>query len=117
MHKKALKIWCRALGEDHVDVAMSLESIGFVYGDQGKHAEAVEVLDKALAIYDRALGIDSRHSARVHCNIAISKSKSGDIAGALESAKESVRIHTKLGVDDSTSQKAAEFLRELEDMG
>ena len=41
MHEKALKILRRALGEDHVNVAKSLQSIGIVYAKQGKLAEAL----------------------------------------------------------------------------
>ena len=69
---------------------------------------------KALATYDRALGVDNRDSARVYHNIAISKKRSGDDAGALESARESVRIYTKLGINDTKSQDAADVLKELE---
>ena len=114
MLQKALKIRRRALGEDHVDVATSLANIGRVYADQGKHVKALETFDKALATYDRALGVDSRDSAGVYYNIAIDKKRCGDAAGALESARESVRIYTKLGINSQTSQGAADFLKELE---
>ena len=39
---------------------------------------------------------------------------SGDAAGALESAREAVRIYTMHGVNDSFSQHAVDLLRELE---
>jgi tetratricopeptide (TPR) repeat protein len=95
-------------------VASSLENIGLVYADQGKHVEALEMYGKALATYDRALGVDNMDSARVYHNIAISKKRSGDDAGALESARESVRIYTKLGIDNSDSQDTADVLKQLE---
>ena len=68
--------------------------------------------------FDRALGVDSRESAGVYYNIAADKLNSCDSAGALESARESVRICTKLGVnaDDSLSQTAADLLARLENM-
>ena len=69
---------------------------------------------KALAIYDRALGVDSRESADVYYNIARTKQQSGDVAGAVESARESVRIYTKLGITDEWSQAAADLSRKLE---
>ena len=37
-----------------------------------------------------------------------------DVGGALESARESVRIYNKHGIDDATSQKAVDLLRKLE---
>ena len=114
MHEKALKIKRRALGEDHVHVAKSLEGLGCVYDDQGKFAEAMEMYGKALATYDRALGVDNMDSADVYHNIAITKKRSGDVAGALESAREPVRIYTKLGINSQTSQDAANLVKELE---
>jgi len=81
---------------------------------QGKHEEALEVLEEALGIYARALGVDSRKSAKVHYRIAVAKRHSGDAAGALESAREAVRINSIHGVNDSSSQDAVDLLRELE---
>jgi tetratricopeptide (TPR) repeat protein len=92
--KAALKIKRRALGEDHVDVAGTLQNIGNVHRNQGKNAEALEMLGMALAIYDRALGIDNVKRAFVYYKIALDAGRSGDVAGALEGARESVRIYT-----------------------
>ena len=119
MHSKALKISRRAasaLGKDHVDLGMAhnLHNIGFVYHDQGKHAEALEMYGQALAIYDRAFGVDNMDSAGVHYDIAISKQRSGDVAGVLESARESVRIYTTLDINVTASQNAANLLNKLE---
>ena len=94
--------------------AVSLENIGVALSDQGKYDEAVEMYDKALSIYTRALGIDNRQNAFVLYNIACVKHISGDMAGALESAREAVRIYTKHGVTDAASQEAVDLLRELE---
>ena len=71
---------------------------------------------RALAIYYRVLGVDSKFSAGVYHNIAVEKLNSCDSAGALESARESVRIYAKLGITDSSSQKAADLLKRLEIM-
>ena len=114
MHKKALKIRRRTLGKDHQDVAVSLEKIGRVHARQGKHDEAVEMYDKALSIFTRALGIDNRQIAKVHSRIALAKYESGDMAGALASVREAVRIFNDHGVTDATSQEAVDLLRELE---
>jgi serine/threonine-protein kinase len=110
MHKKALKIQRRALGKNHKDVAYSLFKVGDILSAQGKYDEAVEMFDKALAIYTRALGIDNRENAGVHSCIALAKHRSGDRAGALESARESVRIFNKHGVNDAESQAALDQL-------
>jgi len=50
----------------------------------------------------------------VHSNIALAKFNTDDVAGALESAREAVRIYNKHGFEDSESQGAVDLLRELE---
>jgi hypothetical protein len=60
------------------------------------------------------LGIDSRRGANVHYHVAFTKSRSGNAAGALESARESVRIFTKLGITDSMWSADSNLLKELE---
>ena len=72
------------------------------------------MFDKALSIYTRALGIDNRKNARVHYHIAFASCKSGDMAGALASAREAVRIFNNHGITDATSQAAVDLLRKLE---
>jgi tetratricopeptide (TPR) repeat protein len=98
------------LGEDHKQFGESLESMGGIYAEQGKYHEAVEMYEEALAVYTRALGIDNEKNAEVLCNMAKHKALSGDVSGALESARESVRIYTKLGIDNQDSQQASERL-------
>jgi tetratricopeptide (TPR) repeat protein len=117
MDKKALKIRRRTLGKHHQDVAIGLQSIGVVLSAQGKQDEAVETHDKALSIFTRALGIDNRENAQAHYHIALASSIAGDMARALASAREAVRIFNKHGVTDSIiSQKAVDLLRHLEGM-
>ena len=70
--------------------------------------------EEALSIFTRALGIDNRKNARVHSRIALAKYQAGDMAGALASAREAVRIFNKHGVTDATSQAAINLLRGLE---
>ena len=104
----------RVLGEDHQDVAMSLFNMCTVHYNQGQHDEAVEMLGKALAVFTRALGVDNQFNAIVHGCIAQARAKSGDVGGAVESARESVRIYSKHGLADEYSQYVAGLLRELE---
>jgi hypothetical protein len=61
-----------------------------------------------------AITIIGRQSANVHYHMALTKEESGNVEGALESARESVSISTMLGITDKTSQDAADLLRGLE---
>ena len=57
-----------------------------------RHDVALESLDGALWTFTRALDIYHGEIARVHSRIAAAKRGSGDVAGAVESLRESVRI-------------------------
>jgi tetratricopeptide (TPR) repeat protein len=103
MTGKALKIQRQVLGEDHHDVADSLANSGTIFADLGKHEEALERFNDALSIYDITLGADNRQSARVHSLMALSKRKTGDVAGAMKSEIEATRIVKLL---DKTRQQA-----------
>ena len=69
---------------------------------------------EALSIFTRALGIDNGQNAQGNYGTALAKLKSGDMTGALASAKEAVRIFTKHGITDAVSQQAVDLLRDLE---
>ena len=58
MHRQALDVRKRALGEDHPDVATSLNNIALVLSDQGRLDEALVMHRQALDIRKRALGED-----------------------------------------------------------
>ena len=98
-------------------MATILSSIGVALCGQGKHDEAVEVYEEALGVYTRALGVDNERNADVHWNIALAKREAGDVAGALESARECVRIYDKLGITDTISQRAGDMLMGLDGRG
>lgn len=116
MHKKALKIIRRVLGEDHEDLASTLRKIGLIYNCRCGYSKAIEMFDEALGVRTRALGPGTvdRLSASLDFALAWCKHSSGDAEGALESARESVRIYNLLGIDDEYSQESARLLRDFE---
>ena len=114
MFSKTLKIKRRVLGENHQDVAGSLMNIGDIHCQRGKYDEALEMYEEALSVSTRALGIDNDLNAGLHYKIAKSKLGSFDAIGALESARESVRIYSKLGIDNQASREIAHLLTRVE---
>jgi hypothetical protein len=60
------------------------------------------------------LGIDNRRNAKVHYTIAYTKHEAGDMAGAIVSVREAVRISTNHGATDASTQAAVDLLRILE---
>jgi tetratricopeptide (TPR) repeat protein len=52
LHRRALAIRRKTLGEDHPNVALSLGGLGTVAHQRGRYAEAVELHQQALAIIE-----------------------------------------------------------------
>lgn len=54
--QRALDIRERILGSDHLEVALSLSHLGFLYRSQGKYAQAESLYQRALSIGEQSLG-------------------------------------------------------------
>ena len=124
LFRRALKVYRRTLGDAHKEVGKPLMNIGTTHHFQGKYDEAVRMFEEALDVYTRALGIDNERNAHVHDSISRARYESGDLSGALESARECVRIYDKLGTVSrfgkplagfaADKKAAADWLRKLE---
>ena len=97
---------------NHLDVGGSLLHTGSVYLKQGKHDEALAMYEEALEVFTRALGFDNEPCARAYYYMVMTKHMSGDIAGAVEDAREAVRIYAKHGIDNEESRWVASVLRQ-----
>ncbi|MBO0237246.1 tetratricopeptide repeat protein, partial [Vibrio parahaemolyticus] len=65
----------KALGPDHPNVAMSLNSLAGLYDAQGQYALAEPLYKRSLAIREKALGPD-------HPNVAMSLNNLAGLYGA-----------------------------------
>ena len=61
--ERALAIFEREYGRDHVQVAKTLTNLGIAYGDLGDNAKKRDALVRALAIEEREFGRDHPHAA------------------------------------------------------
>jgi CHAT domain-containing protein/Flp pilus assembly protein TadD len=68
--EQVLEIRERLLGENHPDVATSLNNLAGLYGDQGRYDEAEPLYERSLAIYEEALGENHPHVATALNNLA-----------------------------------------------
>jgi len=116
LYKKALRIKRSCTGEDDEKVANTLFSLGSNLFGQKRYKEALQMYEESLRTFTRARGVDNKHNASVCCNIAATQASAGDVAGALESARESVRIYEVHGRKDEESKKAANLVKHLEEM-
>ena len=66
--KKCLAICQKRLGEEHPDVALSLNNLASLYDSQGKYAEAEPLYRQALEIFEKVLGKDHPSTVTVREN-------------------------------------------------
>ena len=82
MHRRALAIKLRALGEGHPSTARSYNNLGNTLRDQGNYAEAEAMHRRALAIYLKALGEGHPFTATSYNNLGNTLWSQGKYAGA-----------------------------------
>ncbi len=56
MYQQALELWKRLLGDEHPDVATSLNNLAELYRSRGRYAEAEPLYKKALKMLEQLLG-------------------------------------------------------------
>ena len=107
----AMEIQERALGPDHLDVAQTLHNMALAYVRSSKRitrattrrgylCEVLPLLERALAIQERALGPDHLHVAQTINDVALLYNKLGIHAKALLLSKRALAISERtLGPD------------------
>ncbi|EDX74339.1 tetratricopeptide repeat domain protein [Coleofasciculus chthonoplastes PCC 7420] len=69
MYQKALELYKRLLGDDHPDVASSLNNLAYLYSSQGRYGEAEPLYQQALELCKRLLGDDHPNTITVRENL------------------------------------------------
>jgi len=83
----------KALGPDHLSVAVILNNLGTRLDEAGQHAEAIEVLvARSLAIREKALGARHPDVAQSLSNLSIAYEENGDAATALRMLERAIEI-------------------------
>ena len=70
-YEKCLLATSQRLGEEHPDVASSLNNLALFYQEQGRYAEAEPLYQQALEIYKRSLGQEHPNVASSLNNLAL----------------------------------------------
>ena len=65
LHQDALKMWRKLLGEEHPDVATSLNNLGVLWANQGNYSQALEYFEEAYDLLARLLGPE--HPYSINC--------------------------------------------------
>jgi tetratricopeptide (TPR) repeat protein len=69
LYQQALALRQKLLGDDHPDVAQSLNNLAGLYDSQGKYNEAEPLYQQALNIFEQRLGVDHPHTIIVRGNL------------------------------------------------
>jgi tetratricopeptide (TPR) repeat protein len=70
LYLQALELRKRLLGDNHPDVATSLNNLAGLYESQGRYDEAETILHRALEIYQQVLGDNHPNTLTVCENLA-----------------------------------------------
>jgi len=76
--KEAVKVAEETFGQDHPNVAISLNNLAYLYECQGEHAQSGPLYKRALAILEKALGPDHYRVGLVLRNMAERCRKMGE---------------------------------------
>ncbi|WP_287278778.1 MULTISPECIES: tetratricopeptide repeat protein [unclassified Okeania] len=98
--EKALEIRKRALGDNHLDVARSLNDLGRLYQSQGKYKEAEPLYQKSLAIRKQKLGDNHPDVAISLNNLAVLYYQQGKYSEAEPLYQKSLDIRKEQLGDD-----------------
>jgi non-specific serine/threonine protein kinase/serine/threonine-protein kinase len=114
LYGEALDIQRAALGDDHPEVAVTLENMGGVYFRQERYDEAIAQLHQVLDIRRRMLGEDHEAVARTTFNLAMCTLDSGDPEAALPLFRASVAgARRNLGADHIQTATMMHYLGEV----
>ena len=96
MHRQALAMGRKLLGEEHRDVASSLAILSWVLHDQGKPEEAEIICRQALAIQRRLLGEEHRDVAQSLGFLVLALHDEGKLAEAETACRQLLAMRRKM---------------------
>ena len=94
-------IHARVGGPNHPFVAIALSELAAVYLEQGLQSRALPLLNRALAIREKALGPQHRDVARTLVDLATTLMQTGQVARAQPLATRALRIWERLEAPDA----------------
>ena len=111
LYEKALAIYEKVHGPEHVDVAWTLYYLGWLHDDLGQYAKAVPLYERCLAIREKVLGSQHRNVAACLNRLGRTYAELGQNAEAEPRYRRALEIWEKaLGPEDA---KVAAVLHSL----
>ncbi len=114
LYLQSLDITKRQLGNDHLDVATSLNNLAEFYRNQGRYNDAEPLYLQSLDILKHQLGNDHPHVATSLNNLALLYDSQGKYLKAENLAQQALVIYQqKLGNEHPSTQNAALMVKLL----
>jgi tetratricopeptide (TPR) repeat protein len=112
--ERALKIFEKAFGPDHPNVARTVGNLGLVLRHLGDFEGAKKCNERALKIFEKAFGPDHPEVARAVGNLGLVLRDQGDLEGARENLERALEIFREcLGEDHPDTIKTRNNLKSL----
>lgn len=106
-YEKAIDIYRRMFGTNHLLTAKTYNNISGVYRSQGNYKKALEFLMKAINIYRQEFGTDNPSLATTYNNIGLVYYDLGDYVKALEYYKKDLEINERMQKSDHLDSATA----------
>jgi tetratricopeptide (TPR) repeat protein len=100
LYERALAIWEKAHGEEHPDIAQSLNNLAEIYKAQGSSEQAKPLYERALAIWEKAHGEEHPLVATNLNNLAVLYKAQNDIEQAKALYERALAIREKVFVQE-----------------
>lgn len=96
LNHKALAVWEKVHGEDHIDTATIYNNIANVMHAKDDIDSALNMHRKALLLRKKVLGEEHRETAQSYNNIAMMMEANGDLDGALQMHHKALAVREKV---------------------
>ena len=91
LYRESLALQRGVLGDEHPEIASTLENLGGVLYQTGRPKETLALLDEVLAIRKKGLGEDSLGVARTLHNRSVVQTEVGELVAAEAGFREATR--------------------------
>ncbi|KAK0711611.1 hypothetical protein B0H67DRAFT_296663 [Lasiosphaeris hirsuta] len=95
MHRQALQLWEKALGEEHPDTLRSMSNLANVLNRQGKYEEAEQMHRQALQLWEKALGEEHPDTLSSMNNLAVILDSQGKYEEAEQMHRQALQLWEK----------------------
>ena len=106
-YQRALDLYLKVLGENHIKVANLYNDLGLLYGDRGKYEETLVYLEKSLAIYQAIDSLNTEAGSYAYSSMGWTYGRMGEYEKAISFLEKALQIRLKVVGPDHFSVAAS----------